>query len=138
MVLEKDEEGGSCKELSIVKVFKEIETIRIRMIMWIIATTPSAVFSLIKAIGSQSNLGQMFANVGWLIAASVTGFVLHFILVHVCMLWFFTKRNPFSYLKFIVPAQTTAFASASSAATLPVTLECVKNQDWYQIALLTL
>lgn len=128
MVLEKDEEGGSHMELSIVKVFKETEAILIRMIMWIIATTPFAVFSLItKAIGSQSNLGQMFANVGWLIAAAVTGFVLHFIVVHVCMLWFFTKRNPFSYLKFIVPAQTTAFASASSAATLPVTLECVKQ-----------
>jgi Na+/H+-dicarboxylate symporter len=129
MILEKDEEGGgSHQELSLVTVFKETEAILIRMIMWIITTTPFAVFSLIaKAIGSQSNLGNMFSNVGWLIAAAVTGFVLHFILVHVCILWFVTKRNPFSYLKFIVPAQMTAFASASSAATLPVTLECVRQ-----------
>ena len=37
-----------------------------------------------------------------------------------------TKSNPFGYLKFIVPAQTTAFACASSAATMPVSLQCAE------------
>jgi len=34
-----------------------------------------------------------------------------------------TKSNPFSYYKHLVPAQLMAFASASSAATIPVTLK---------------
>merc|ERR1712048_435075 len=36
-------------------------------------------------------------------------------------------KNPINYLKHLVPAQTTAFACASSAATIPVTLTCVQN-----------
>jgi len=34
--------------------------------------------------------------------------------------------NPIKYLSYIVPAQVTALSCASSAATLPVTLRCVK------------
>ena len=37
-----------------------------------------------------------------------------------------TKSNPFDYLKFVIPAQTTAFACASSAATMPVSLQCAE------------
>eukprot|EP00980_Cylindrotheca_fusiformis_P012005 scaffold2838_cov112-Cylindrotheca_fusiformis.AAC.7 len=36
------------------------------------------------------------------------------------------RDNPFGFLKYILPAQTTAFACASSAATMPVSLECAE------------
>lgn len=36
-----------------------------------------------------------------------------------------TRSNPFAYLKHITPAQTMAFASASSAATIPMTIKSV-------------
>jgi Na+/H+-dicarboxylate symporter len=127
MMLEKKETNNGAM-LTLVAVFKETEAILVRIILWIIALTPFAIFSLIaKAVGSQTDLAKEFANVGWLMAAAIVGFVLHFIVVDVCLLGFMTKKNPFSYLKFIVPAQTTAFASASSAATLPVTLKCAQQ-----------
>jgi len=127
MLVVKSEKGEDA-QVTLVSVFKETEAILVRIIMWIIAVTPFAVFSLIaKAVGSQNDLSKEFANVGWLMAAAIVGFILHFIVVDVALLGLMTKRNPFSYLKFIVPAQTTAFASASSAATLPVTLKCAKQ-----------
>jgi Na+/H+-dicarboxylate symporter len=52
---------------------------------------------------------------------------LQFFVVYVGFFAFFTRTNPFTYLKFIVPAQTMAFACASSAATIPVTLKAVKS-----------
>lgn len=36
-----------------------------------------------------------------------------------------TKRSPFIYFRRMLPALTTAFSTASSSATIPVTLECV-------------
>jgi Na+/H+-dicarboxylate symporter len=60
-------------------------------------------------------------------ASAIVGFALHFVITDVCLLGFISKKNPFTYLKHIIPAQTTAFASASSAATLPVTLKCVRG-----------
>ena len=80
-----------------------------------------------NAIGSQDDLSGSFSNVGWLIAANLLGFLAHFLITDVLFFYFASGGvNPFSYLKHIVPAQTTALACASSAATLPVTLRCVK------------
>lgn len=89
--------------------------------------TPFAVFSLIAtAVGSQEDLAGSFGNVGYLILANLVGYLAHFLIVDVGIHYLLTKKNPFTYLKNIIPAQTTALACASSAATLPVTLKCVK------------
>lgn len=39
------------------------------------------------------------------------------------------KKNPFSLIKNMIPAYLTAVGTQSSAATIPVTLECTKNND---------
>lgn len=52
---------------------------------------------------------------------------MQFMVVHGIMFYFVTKMNPFWYFKHIVPAQTMAFACASSAATIPVTLRSVRS-----------
>jgi Na+/H+-dicarboxylate symporter len=89
---------------------------------------PVAVFSLIiKAVGGQNDLAGMFENVGYLVIATVLAMLLQFFVVYVGFFAFFTRTNPFTYLKYIVPAQTMAFACASSAATIPVTLKSVKS-----------
>jgi Na+/H+-dicarboxylate symporter len=86
-----------------------------------------AVLSLImKAIGGQNDLPTAFENVGYLVVATVIAMMLQFFVVYVGFFAFFTRTNPFNYLKFIIPAQTMAFACASSAATIPMTLKSVK------------
>lgn len=80
-----------------------------------------------KAVGGQNDLAGMFENVGYLVVATVLAMVLQFFVVYVGFYAFFTRSNPFTYLKSIVPAQTMAFACASSAATIPVTLKSVKS-----------
>jgi Na+/H+-dicarboxylate symporter len=54
------------------------------------------------------------------------GMLVHVFLVYTSIFYFTTGDNPFGYFKFIIPAQTTAFACASSAATMPVTFQCVE------------
>lgn len=113
---------------SVVSFLGEINEVLLTLINWIITITPFAVLSMIaKAIGAQDDLAGSFANVGYLIAACFVGFIAHFLIVDVGIFYLLTKENPFTYLKNIIPAQTTALACASSAATLPVTLRCVKN-----------
>lgn len=116
------------KENKLIEVLREVDDVLITLINWIIMVTPFAVLSLIvRAVGNQSDLGKTFANVGYLMAATIIAKVVHFGVIHVGLLAFFTKKNPMNFLKHIVPAQTTAFACASSAATIPVTLRCLKN-----------
>lgn len=80
-----------------------------------------------NAIGSQDDLSGAFTNVGYLIAANLVGYLAHFLITDCGLFYALTRKNPFPYLRFIIPAQTTALACASSAATLPVTLRCVKE-----------
>jgi Na+/H+-dicarboxylate symporter len=119
-------QGDSTKS-SLVHLLQEINDLLLQLINWVITATPFAVFSLItKAIGSQEDLLGSFANVGYLIIADLVGFTVHIILIDIGFLWLMTKENPITYLSYIIPAQMTALASSSSAATLPVTMRCVK------------
>jgi Na+/H+-dicarboxylate symporter len=113
---------------SLLEVLKESDAVFQRITRWIILLTPFAVLSLITAaIGKQSNLKSMFANIGLLIASSLIAWGLQFFCIYMGLFALLTKSNPFVYLKHIVPAQTMAFASASSAATIPTSLAAVAS-----------
>jgi Na+/H+-dicarboxylate symporter len=119
--------GGEDKSF-LLPFLKELDGVLMMLINWIITVTPFAVLSLIaSAVGSQENLVDSFANVGYLVLACVFGFGMQFLLVHVIIYYLVTKTNPFTYLKCIIPAQTMAFACASSAATIPMTLKSVRS-----------
>ncbi|CAB9507186.1 Putative sodium-dependent excitatory amino acid transporter glt [Seminavis robusta] len=111
-----------------VKFLKEVDDVLLTLINWVIMVTPFAVLSLIaNAIGAQDNLKESFENVGYLVAATSVAMIGQVFLVYVGLFAAFTRSNPFNYLKHLLPAQTTAFACSSSAATIPVTLQSVKD-----------
>eukprot|EP00596_Hydrurales_sp_CCMP1899_P005490 CAMPEP_0119039346 /NCGR_PEP_ID=MMETSP1177-20130426/8761_1 /TAXON_ID=2985 /ORGANISM="Ochromonas sp, Strain CCMP1899" /LENGTH=439 /DNA_ID=CAMNT_0007003073 /DNA_START=139 /DNA_END=1458 /DNA_ORIENTATION=+ len=112
----------------LLNIFEQIKAIFVKLIEGIIMCTPYAVTSLVAgAIAKQTNLSAAFKDIGLLMAGAVTAFVLHAFFFYPLLLLFTLRKNPFSYLKFMIPAQTFAFASASSAATLPVTMKCVER-----------
>jgi len=120
--------GISESESIFVTFLKETDEVLLILINWIISATPFAVLSLIaNAIGKQDNLQESFANVGYLVMATLLAMMAQVFLVYVGLFAVMTRSNPFTYLKHLVPAQTTAFACSSSAATIPVTLRCVKE-----------
>lgn len=66
-------------------------------------------------------IGQFFMTVLAALAA-------HFLLVLPLLLLLVGRVNPARHYKAMAPALMTAFSTASSAATLPVTLDCVENR----------
>lgn len=119
--------GGEEKSFT-MSFLKELDGVLITIIGWIIMVSPFAVLSLIaSAVGSQSDLATAFANVAYLVAAVVVGMLAHVLIVHIGVYYAVTRRNPLTWLKSMIPAQTMAFACASSAATIPVTLKCVRS-----------
>eukprot|EP00587_Corethron_hystrix_P003821 CAMPEP_0113321272 /NCGR_PEP_ID=MMETSP0010_2-20120614/14808_1 /TAXON_ID=216773 ORGANISM="Corethron hystrix, Strain 308" /NCGR_SAMPLE_ID=MMETSP0010_2 /ASSEMBLY_ACC=CAM_ASM_000155 /LENGTH=512 /DNA_ID=CAMNT_0000179343 /DNA_START=39 /DNA_END=1577 /DNA_ORIENTATION=- /assembly_acc=CAM_ASM_000155 len=112
---------------SLYEIIKECDDVFLQIIIWIIKLTPFAVFSLIaKRLGSDDNLSESFSNVGYLFACTLVGMLFHLVVTHFIVFPLVTKINPFSYLKHMIPALAMAFASSSSAATLPVTMSCVE------------
>lgn len=95
------------------------------LVVWIVQVTPIAIISLIaKAIGDQSHLAEIATSLGYMLVAFFLGLFLQFTVVYCGMYVLFVKKNPLPYYVKAVPAFTMAFASASSAASLPVVISC--------------
>jgi len=54
----------------------------------------------------------------------LTGLGIHAFLTLPLIYWVFTRKNPYRFMLHMSQALVTAFSTASSSATLPVTMEC--------------
>ncbi|KAL7543231.1 hypothetical protein ACHAWF_007344 [Thalassiosira exigua] len=112
-------------KILIVQILEELMEIFMMFIIWIIKCTPFAIMSLIaKAFGANSDIGQAFEQLGYYIAAVAVGIVLQVVVVYGGLYALFVRSSPLSYFKHMFPAQMMAFASDSSAATLPISIDC--------------
>ncbi len=86
------------------------------------------VFSLLASLMVEFQSADfLVALLGY--AGCVVGGILVLILgVYPLLVWFFTGRSYSSFLRGIAPAQLLAFSTSSSAATLPVTLDCARDR----------
>ena len=94
---------------------------------------PLGVFALIASKLGAAGGGDLFLaellKIGKFAATVILGLLFHAAVTLPLVLFFFTKRNPLVYLKNMSEAITTALSTASSSATLPVTVECVEKQN---------
>lgn len=93
----------------------------------IIPLLPIYIFGMFLSI---SITGQAYMVVSLFLKVILVIFVLHILLLVMQYLvaGAISKRNPFKALKNMLPAYATALGTASSAATIPVTLNCtLKN-----------
>jgi Na+/H+-dicarboxylate symporter len=108
-----------------IQVLEEVMQVFMKFITWIIKCTPFAIISLIAAaIGAQTNLGEIFTQLGVLVTAICVGLLTQFLLVYCGFYLGFVRKNPFKYYKHTVPAMMVSFATSSSAATIPVSIDC--------------
>jgi Na+/H+-dicarboxylate symporter len=113
-------------KIVIIQLLEEVMQVFMKFVGWIIKVTPFAIISLIAAaVGAQSDLGEVFAQIGVLIAAILVGLLIQVSVVYSGLYTLFVRKNPLKYYKHLIPAWMMAFASSSSAATIPVSLECV-------------
>lgn len=120
------------KSESVVRVFhsfNEIIMALVGMIMW---TAPLGIFGLIAGrIGMEGGLVGLKAMIAGLSSycfTVLTALFIHGTIVLPCIYLCFKRANPFIYLKNVSEALLTSFATASSSATLPVTIECVTEK----------
>ena len=90
-------------------------------------TAPIAVFALIVKVVADLGLEVLGALAVYSLCV-VGGLALMIFVVYPIVLKVFTGVGPARFYKAIAPAQLLAFSSASSSATLPVTMECVEKR----------
>ncbi|MHC4224352.1 MAG: dicarboxylate/amino acid:cation symporter, partial [Planctomycetota bacterium] len=93
---------------------------------WIMWGAPFFIFCLVTSLAAKYG-PQIFRTLSWYVVTVLIGIACHVcILLAICR--FAGRLSPWTFLKGIRRAWAVAFATRSSAATLPVTIDCVENE----------
>lgn len=105
----------------------------LRVVHWLLWLAPLGVLGLVAGrIGATGGGGaamEEFRRIGAYMLVVILGLALHGLLVLPLLLRFLGGRNPLTYARGMLPALVTAFSTASSSATLPVTIECISDNN---------
>jgi Na+/H+-dicarboxylate symporter len=118
------------KKIKVVReFFNGIDAIILKIIDIIMLFAPYGVFALITGlIVDFSGDLDLFSALGLYALTVILGLLVMIFLIYPLFLKLFTPIKYSDFYKAISPAQLLAFSTSSSAATLPVTMECVENK----------
>ena len=91
---------------------------------------PIGVFALVAKVIAGMNGEEMLSlasTLGWFSFTVVLALATHVFVVLPLMLKYIAKVSPIRHFKAMSPALLTAFSTASSSSTLPMTMECVEK-----------
>ena len=114
------------KSLPIKNFFDSLNEVILKIIDLIMLCAPYGVFALLAAIIVESPSMDLFKALGLYSLTVLFGLVL-LICIYIVIVKLFIGKGPSYFLNGISPAQLLAFSTSSSAATLPVTMERVKD-----------
>jgi len=116
-----------------IDFFDTVNTAVMKIVHLLMYFAPIGVFALIASKLGAAGGGDLFlaelAKIGKYVGTVISALLVHGFVVLPIILYMTTKRNPVTYFKNVVEALTTAFSTASSSATLPVTIECAEENN---------
>lgn len=93
---------------------------------WVMRFAPIGVFALVAKVVASTGFSA-FVPLAWFTVAVLGALGVHFLVVLPLLLRFVGGVSPWRMYRAMAPALLTAFSTASSSATLPLTMECVEK-----------
>lgn len=116
----------------VIQFFTGLRDVLIKMIMWLMYLTPLGLFSLLGTAIAEASIKHLLVKSlhGMLmfILLFLTGLILQIVWQFMIVV-FVAKKNPKQFISLAIRALLTAFATSSSMATLPITLDVAKEQQ---------
>lgn len=94
---------------------------------WVMKFAPIGVFALVAKVIATTGM-QAFAPLLTFFFTVLTGLAVHFLIVLPALLLVVARVNPIRHYQAMAPALLTALSTASSSATLPLTLDCMERR----------
>ena len=114
----------------VIEFFEGLNAAMMKLVGWIMYVAPVGIFALVAARLGRTGGGEAFfrelSAVGLYVAAVLIGLAIHFTLLTGCLL--VVARRGLGYLAGMAGALLTALGTASSSATLPVTIDSASAQ----------
>ncbi|MCK4952114.1 MAG: dicarboxylate/amino acid:cation symporter, partial [Gammaproteobacteria bacterium] len=97
---------------------------------WVMKFAPLGIFGLVAKVVADidpDEIGGLARSLGLFFISVVLALAVHVLVTLPLMLRFIARVSPIRHYQAMAPAMLTAFSTASSAATLPLTMECVEK-----------
>lgn len=117
---------SQAKSEPVIKFFDGFSDAMIKLVDLIMKIAPYGVFALISATVAEFGF-EILQTLFWYIFTVLAGLIIHTIFIYSGLVKFFGKLSPKIFFKGIRRAQLVAFTTSSSAATLPVNMECCEE-----------
>jgi len=110
----------------LVTLFEAFNTVMMKITGWIMRLAPFGVFALMAYTIGTMGLSVIKPLVVYM-ATVILGLIIHAFVTLPLLLSTFGKYSPVKFIKDVFSALATAFSTASSAATLPITMDCLQE-----------
>jgi len=110
----------------LIALFTSVSDAMLVIAEWIIKLTPIGVFSLISYVIADQGIEVILGLYKYLLLV-IGVYLIHGLITLPIVLRIFTKVNPYKYLLDIREAPIMAFSTASSAATLPISMRVAQE-----------
>lgn len=114
----------------ILVVFNELSHTMMRITGWVIWLSPVGVFFLVLSkLMEMDDILDVFAKLGLYFLTVAGGILFHGFVILPTIFFFITKKSPWKFVGNMGQAIATAFGTSSSSATLPVTIQCLEQNN---------
>lgn len=111
----------------VANFFTSLNEVMMRLANWIMSLAPIGVFALMANMVAKLG-GNAIMPMAKYIVTVVAGLGFHAVVTLPILLWVFGKYSPIQFFRNMFSAVATAFSTASSAATLPISMECLEEK----------
>ena len=111
---------------NIKNLFTSFAEIMYKIVGNIMKVAPIAVFALIADVVATNGTAIIF-TLFKLVLVILFGCLIQLLIVYSIVLKTLGKMNPIRFFKAVLPAQLFSFSTASSAATLPISMKCIQE-----------
>ncbi len=111
----------------IASFFRDLEAVVMKMVEILMALAPYGVFALLARLFSDMGIGAIL-DLGAYFLTVLAVLIFHGLVTYSLLLKFFAGLSPAILLRKLRPVWAFAFSTASSGATLPVTLRTVERR----------
>ncbi|MEZ5300607.1 MAG: dicarboxylate/amino acid:cation symporter [Verrucomicrobiales bacterium] len=108
-------------------MFDGLNDVMIAITRLIMKFAPIGVFALVVPVIAETGVTGVFQSLAKFAAVVLLALGIHFFVAMPLLLKFVGKVSPIRHYKAMAEALLTAFSTASSSATLPITLRCIRD-----------
>ncbi|KAL5020528.1 hypothetical protein ScPMuIL_003420 [Solemya velum] len=114
----------------LVDFFESFSLAIIKLVTLIIWYAPFGIMFLIAAkVIEMEDPAKTFTQLAYYMLTVLAGLAVHGFIVLPLIYFIVVRRNPYKFMYNMVKALTTALATASSSATLPITMNCLQENN---------